>query len=148
MKSQDSSRIDINVANGGCKPAGRTQSNVEKTVVYCKGGLSLRGPSEFRSGFDSRHYHKALERKGCPKAVAKQLRRLRCMFHSSTYYFYCLSPERSGLIRAFSLVVKPRPRLHKAGSRDRRFDSTSAHSYTIHILKIAQYFQLISLKCD
>ena len=132
--SQDSSLIDINVADGGCKPAGRTQSNVEKTVVCCKGGLSLRGPSEFRSGFDSRHYHKALERKGCPKAGAKQLRRLRCvLFHSSTYYYYCLSPEQSGLIRAFSLVVKPRPRLHKAGSRDRRFDSPSAHSYTFFI---------------
>ena len=37
-------------------------------VVYCKGGLSLRGPSEFRSGFDSRHYHNTLERKGSPKA--------------------------------------------------------------------------------
>ena len=67
--SQDSSLIDINVADGGCKPAGRTQSNVEKTVVCCKGGLSLRGPSEFRSGFDSRHYHKHWRERDAPMRV-------------------------------------------------------------------------------
>ena len=79
--------------------------------------------------------------KGIAQGGRKQLRRLRCvLFHSSTYYYYCLSPEQSGLIRAFSLTVKPRPVLHKSGSRDGvvRLPQRPL-SYTFSI-KIAQDF--------
>ena len=65
-------------------------------VVYCKGGMMLRGPSERWSWFDSGHYHKTLERKGLPKAGESSLDSFGALFHFILYIHIIGVPEQSG----------------------------------------------------
>ena len=63
---------------------------------YCRWSDARRcSGASFRDacGFDSRCGHKASERKGLPKAGKSSSDSFGVLFHSSTYYYYCLSPE-------------------------------------------------------